>query len=158
GPGVGLQGGLEARIIGCRTTRTLGHAESGEDGVAEARVGAEERRIRDVGTGVATLDVVEPQLVERPGDQALVLEREVDTRRLRTVAQRRIEEIEPLAGHAATGHATIRSTGLEWRCRQKGRRPLGSGRLFIGASSPPPPPDRARGGRRTRPSPALAPA
>ena len=62
----------------------------------QAGVGGEQLRVRDVGAGIAALDVVDPQLVQRPGDQPLVLEREVDAGGLRAVAQRRVEQIEPL--------------------------------------------------------------
>src|SRR5262245_38792856 len=109
GPSLGLQGGLQAGIVRCRATDTLGHAEGGEGGVAQARIGAEELRVRDIGAWISPLNVIDTQLIERPGDQPLVLEREVNARRLRAIAQRRIEEIEPLAGHDVTRHVPIRS-------------------------------------------------
>ena len=100
GPRMRLQRRLEARIVGDRAPRALGHAEGGEGGVDEARIGLEELRIGDVGAGIAALDVVDADVVERAGDQPLVLEREVHARRLRAVAQGCIEQVEAFAGHA----------------------------------------------------------
>ena len=62
-----------------------------------ARFSREERGVERVGAGIAALDVVDAELVEQRRDGALVLEREVDAGRLRAVAQRRVEEIEPFA-------------------------------------------------------------
>ena len=63
---------------------------------------AKKARVGRVGAGIAALDIVDAELVEHAGDGDLVLEREVDAVGLRAVAQRRVEEIEALAGHDAT--------------------------------------------------------
>ncbi len=59
----------------------------------------EECGIRRIGAGIAALDIIDADLVEHAHDHELVVEREVDARRLLAVAQGRVEEIEPLAGH-----------------------------------------------------------
>ncbi len=59
-------------------------------------LGGEQLGVGDIGAGIAALDVIKAQLVQHPDDQPLVLERKVDPRRLRPVAQRRVEQIEPL--------------------------------------------------------------
>ena len=58
----------------------------------ERRRLAEELGVGDVGAGIAALDVVDAELVQHGGDAPLVLEREVDARRLRAVAQGRVEQ------------------------------------------------------------------
>ncbi len=68
--------------------------------LTQARVGAEELGVGDVGAGIAALDVVDADVVEGAGDQPLVLEREIHARRLRAVAQGCIEQVEAFAGHA----------------------------------------------------------
>ena len=95
-----LQRRLEARIVGDRAPSPLGHAEGGKGGIDEARIGLEELGVGDVGARVAAFDVVDADVVEGAGDQPLVLEREIHARRLRAVAQGRIEQVEAFAGHA----------------------------------------------------------
>ena len=99
GAGMRLQGRLEARVVGHRASRALGHAECCEGSTGKPGIAVEEVRVGRIGSGVAALDVVDADLVERARDQPLVLEREIDASRLRAVAQRRVEQVEPLAGH-----------------------------------------------------------
>jgi hypothetical protein len=47
----------------------------------------------------AAFDVVHTQPVEHLHDEQFVVEREIDARRLLAIAQGRVEEIEPFAGH-----------------------------------------------------------
>ena len=96
--GVGGEKRREARIVGGGAARPLGHAEGGE-ARALGRLPLEEFGVERVGAGIAALDIVDAEPVEHGGDVALVLEREIDARRLRAVAQGRVEEIEAFAGH-----------------------------------------------------------
>jgi hypothetical protein len=41
--------------------------------------------------GISTLNVIDTEIVEQNGDALLVVQREIDTIRLRAVAQRRVE-------------------------------------------------------------------
>ena len=86
---------LQSRVVGDRPADALHHAERSEVGIELAILG-EERRVGRIGARISTLDVVEPELVQPFEDDELVFERVVDARRLLPVAQRRVEEIEPL--------------------------------------------------------------
>ena len=68
----------------------------------ELRGVGEELGVGRVGAGIAALDVVDAEIVEHGGDAPLVLDREVDARRLRAVAQRRVEQIESFFTHSLT--------------------------------------------------------
>ncbi len=96
--GIGVEQRRDAGVVRGRPAGALRHAEGGELRVLRALLG-EEARIERVRAGIPALDIVEPEAVEQRRDRALVLEREVDARRLRAVAQRRVEEIEAVAGH-----------------------------------------------------------
>src|ERR1700690_1077385 len=52
-----------------------------------------------VGAGIAAFNVIEAEFVEHLGDQLLVMQREVDAIGLRTITQRGVEQIKPLARH-----------------------------------------------------------
>jgi hypothetical protein len=96
----GLQGALEARVVGDRASGPLGHAEGGENGAAlKLRRAVEQRCIGVVGAGIAALDVVEAEAVEHARNAAFVVERKVDAGGLRAVAQRGVEQIEAISGH-----------------------------------------------------------
>jgi hypothetical protein len=56
----------------------------------------EELRVGRVGARIAALDIVHAELVQHRGDGDLVLDREVDARRLLAVAQRGVEKVEAL--------------------------------------------------------------
>ena len=99
GIGLGGEQRLEARIVGDRAARPLGHAEGGELGVAERPRLGEEPGVGRVGAGIAALDIVDAERVELLGDQPFVLDREIDAVRLRAVAQRRVVEGDAFAGH-----------------------------------------------------------
>src|SRR5439155_22352066 len=58
--------------------------------------GAEELLVARVRARPAALDVAEPEVVELLGDAELVVEREGDVLGLRTIAQRRVVQLEPL--------------------------------------------------------------
>jgi len=77
----------------------LGHAERREARFFQWRPLGEERCVRRIGAGPATLDVVHAKRVERQRDLALVLDREIHALRLRPVAQRRVEDEEAFLGH-----------------------------------------------------------
>ena len=66
------------------------------------RFAVEEGVVGRVGAGIAALDVIEPEPVEHRRDRDLVVERKIDARGLRPVAQRGVEEIEAFPGHDAT--------------------------------------------------------
>ena len=91
---------LEARIVGDRAARPLGHAERGELGVAERLRLGEQPRIGRVRARIAALDIVDAERVELLRDQPFVLDREVDAMGLRAVAERRVVERDAFAGHA----------------------------------------------------------
>ena len=61
-----------------------------------ARLG-EQLRVGRIGAGIAALDIVDAELVEHADDGELVGQREIDAVGLRAVAQRGVEQIEPLA-------------------------------------------------------------
>src|SRR5690606_5404099 len=90
---------LEAGIVRDRAAGALYHAEGREAGVREAGLGREERGVGVVGARVAAFDVVEAEPVEQRRDAALVLDRKVDARRLRAVAQRGVEQVEAFLRH-----------------------------------------------------------
>ncbi len=94
--GLRVQHGRQARIVGGAAPGALGHAEGGQLRMCQRRRIGEELRVGRVGAGEAALDVVEAEAVQRQRDLALVLDREVDTLRLRAVAQRGVEQIEAL--------------------------------------------------------------
>src|SRR5262249_42685643 len=70
---------------------SLGHAEGRELRAADRRAVGEERGVRRVRAGPAALDIVDAECIQRQRDLTLVLDGEVDTLRLRAVAQRRVE-------------------------------------------------------------------
>ena len=79
--------------------------------------------------GIAALDIVDAEPIEHRGDVALVVEREIDARRQRAVAQRGVEKIEAFAGHrlgswSVSGRRRRRSRAFSsWWCwRAIGRR------------------------------------
>ena len=94
----------EARIIRRRTARAPRHAEGGKTRRSCAFF-LEELRVLRIGAGIAAFDIGDAEPVEHGRHLALVLERKIDARHLRAVAQRRVEEMQALA----RGHAAIRS-------------------------------------------------
>ena len=99
--GVGGEESGDPGIVGRGAAGALGHAERAK-ARAPRRLALEEARVLRVGAGIAALDVIDAEFVEQPGDLSLVLEREVDPRRQRAVAQRRVEEVEAFPVHAAS--------------------------------------------------------
>ena len=73
------------------------------------RASAKSLRVGRVGAGIARLDIVDPERIELLGDQPFVLDREIDAVGLRAVAQRRVVEREPFAGHRATSQVVTSS-------------------------------------------------
>src|SRR6185312_8093820 len=97
--GLGAEHGGKARVVAGAAARPLGHAEGDELGVLELRRLSEKAGVGRIGAGPAALDIVDAGAVERLRDRLLVLHAEIDALRLRAVAQRRVEEIDALAGH-----------------------------------------------------------
>ncbi len=97
--GGGLQNGLKARIVRHRAAGALGHTECRE--ACRLQIGSrrEKLAIRRIGARIAALDVVEAKLVEHAQKPPLVLQRKVDARRLRAVAQRRVEQVKAFFAH-----------------------------------------------------------
>ena len=122
--GVGGEKTSEARIIGGRAARTLGHAEGAEAGAAGGLL-FEEFGVERVRARIAALDIVNAEPVEHRRDAALVVEREVDAGGQRAVAHRRVEQIE-----AFFGHGTLR------QCRVGGVRFAGQGLGHRGVGEP----------------------
>src|SRR5581483_10796306 len=89
----------EARIVGERPARPLGHAEGGEPRMPELARFGEQARVGRVGAGIAPFDIVDAEHVELLGEQPLVLDREVDAVGLGAVAERGVVEREAFAGH-----------------------------------------------------------
>src|SRR3977135_1962863 len=65
----------------------------------EIRPTGKEFGIGGIGAGIAALDIIDAEFVEHPGDQLLVVQREIDAVGLRAVAQRGVEQIEAFAAH-----------------------------------------------------------
>ncbi len=61
--------------------------------VLNAGLRGKELRVGRIRARIPALDVVDAEVVEHGRDAPLVLEREVDARRLRAVAQCRVEEV-----------------------------------------------------------------
>jgi hypothetical protein len=80
-------------------------------------LGGEQLGVGDVGAGIAALDVVEAQFVQRLDDQPLVLEREIDAGGLRAVAQGGVEQVKPLAGHERAPRGS--RDGIPWFVRAR---------------------------------------
>ena len=87
----------EARIVGGGAAGAARHAEGGKAGIGRALL-VEEGGIERIGTRNAALHVIDAEPVEQCGDGALVLEREIDARRLRAVAQGRVEKMDAVRG------------------------------------------------------------
>jgi hypothetical protein len=85
----------DAGIVRERAAGPPRHAERREGGLELAVLG-KQLRVGRVRARIAALDVIEPEGVEHPRDRDLVGEGEVDAVRLRAVAQRGVEQIEPL--------------------------------------------------------------
>ena len=88
---------VETGIVGNRTPCPLGHAESDKTGFF-GRLLQEKFAVERIGTGIAAFDIIHAQPVQQSGNLPLVLEREIDPRGLRPVAQGRVEQIEPVRG------------------------------------------------------------
>ena len=101
GDDIGVRGekARHARIIGGGAACPFGHAEGCETGALQLRPLREKFGIERIGAGIAALDIIDPETIEQRGDMALVGERKIDIRRLRAVAQGRVEEAELFAGH-----------------------------------------------------------
>src|SRR5476649_790913 len=97
--GLSRERGGKPRVVRSRAAGALGHAEGGELRLEPARLG-KQRGVGRVGAGIAALDVIDAEIVQEPHDAELIGEREVDAVHLRTVAQRRVEEIKSLFHHA----------------------------------------------------------
>src|SRR5208283_4280407 len=123
GVGRAVEQRSDAGIVVDRAALATRHAEGGE-ACLERRALGEELRVERIGAGIATLDVIDPQLVEHRRDLALVLEREVDADGLRAVSQRRVEKRKPRFRHcgrpaaaASRGSTSILSRDLVMRVR-----------------------------------------
>ena len=92
----------QSRIVGGRPTRPSRHAESRETGMVKHRLLRKQLGVGWIGAGIAALDIVDAEIIKHLCNRLLVLQREVDAVGLRAVAQRRIEEIETFAAHAAS--------------------------------------------------------
>ena len=82
-----LEEGLDVPAVFGTEPRLAGAPEGGQPGVAEGgSLGhLEEAGVLGVGAGPSPLDVVEPHLVETPGDPQLLLGGEIDVFALRAV-------------------------------------------------------------------------
>jgi hypothetical protein len=89
-----LQRVLKARVVGDRAAGALGHAERRESRVRERRGRCKKLGVGLIGPWVATLDVVDAQLIEDLGDPDLVGDREVEARGLGAVPECRVEQVE----------------------------------------------------------------
>ena len=96
--GLRLQQRGDARIVGGRHAGALGHAE-GDEGRAACALLLEEGAVGWVGARIAALDIVDAELVQHGRDRRLVLDGEVDARRLLAVAQRGVEEVDAFFHH-----------------------------------------------------------
>jgi hypothetical protein len=85
----------ERGVVRGGAARALGHAEGGELGLGLVVFG-EQRGVGRVSAGDAGLDVIDAELIQHLGDAELVGHREINAVHLRAVAQRRVEQIEPL--------------------------------------------------------------
>ncbi len=94
--GRSLQGRREARIVARRASGALRHAEGGQLRAKLRRIG-EEGRIERIGARIATLDVIEAEVVEQGRDRPLVGEREIDPGGLGAVAERGVEQRQVIA-------------------------------------------------------------
>src|SRR4029079_19402974 len=106
--GLGPQQVLKPRIIRRRPARALHHAEGREAGAGRALLG-KEGRVRRVGARIAALDVIEAEPIQHVDDGELVVQREIDARRLLAVTQGRVEEIEAFALHRFTSQLVVPS-------------------------------------------------
>ena len=97
---LGLDELAQARIVGGGNAGALGHAEGDEAGLLRALPG-EECRVGRVRSRIAAFDEVDAELVQHGRDGDLVLDREVDARRLLAVAERRVEQSDLFKRHAA---------------------------------------------------------
>jgi hypothetical protein len=86
----------QAGIVGGAAARPPGHAEGHQPRGGECRRIGEEGVVGRVGARPAAFHVVDPQIVERPGDGDLVRHVEIDALGLRPVAQGRIVQIDAL--------------------------------------------------------------
>ena len=84
--GIGLEEVLQAGVVGDRAAGALHHAEGGEFCAARP-LPFKERGVGRIGAGIAALDIVDPELVEHLRDENLVLQREINARRLLAVAR-----------------------------------------------------------------------
>ena len=103
---LGVEQQRDAGIVGGRTPCPLGHAESCEFRLDLGARG-EEFRVERIGAGIAAFHIINAELIEQRRDLALVFKREIDTGRLRAVAQRRIEKGETFAGHFAISFVSV---------------------------------------------------
>src|SRR3546814_8218088 len=87
--------------MGGRAARPLGHAESDKFRAFQCRLLGKEFSVGGIGAGPATLDIGDAQPIERLGNNALVLDREIHPLSLRTVAQRRVDEINAILDHVS---------------------------------------------------------
>ena len=95
-------------IVGSRAARPPRHAKRGDPAHASAVSRQRNFDIGRIGARIAGFDIVDAQLVEHAGNGQLVGKREIDAIRLRAVAQRRVEQIKPLAGHKRSPEIVIR--------------------------------------------------
>jgi len=70
-----------------------GHSEGGEPSTLERGKIAEKRIVGGIGSGPATLNVVDPQPVQLASNNLLVGHAEIDTLRLRAIAQRGVQQV-----------------------------------------------------------------
>ena len=97
--GLGFDQRRQPRIVRGRAAGTARHAERREARMFELRLLGKEFGIGRIGAGIAALDIVDAELVQHPGDDLLVVQREIDAIGLRAVAQRGVEQIKAFAAH-----------------------------------------------------------
>ena len=99
GRNLGIKDGVQPRVVGGAAAATAGHAKGHHARVSGLRRRGEKGIVCRVGAGPAALDVIDANLVQRGGNRDLVGLREVDTAGLSPVAERRIEQPDPIIVH-----------------------------------------------------------
>src|SRR5262249_15759378 len=103
--GASLHDGLKARIVRCGASCAFRHAKGRELGLKPRR-GLEKSGIDRIRAWIAALDIIEPKRIETSCDEELVMQREVDAKRLGSIAKRGVEKIETLF-HGCSGVSTL---------------------------------------------------
>ena len=116
-------------IIRDRSARALDHTECrkaricGTWALATHKLG-----VSGIRPGIAALDIVDAEIIQHGRDATLVIERKVDARRLRPIAQRRVEQIQPFLWSRSWCSLCRFGRYLSDACRRAGQlRALASG-------------------------------